>query len=121
MLSECAGVRRRGRVLETWVASPLAPRSPPRLLGMGKQTFYLITALPPPRPPPHGPLPAQPLAQQTQCAPAAKRAPVTLRECLAQGAAPTRLPEGSGSFASLRIPLSNGTLLARGLEQGAVG
>lgn len=103
-------------MLETWVASPLAPRSPPRLLGMGKQTFYLITALPPPRPPPHGPLPAQPLAQQTQCAPAAKRAPVTLRECLAQGAAPTRLPEGS-----LRIPLSNGTLLARGLEQGAVG
>lgn len=29
MLSECAGVRRRGRVLETWVASALAPRPPP--------------------------------------------------------------------------------------------
>lgn len=76
---------------------------------MGKQTFYLITALPPPRPPPHGPLPAQPLARQTQCA------PLTLRERLARGAAPTRLPKGSGSFASLRIPLSDGTWLARGL------
>lgn len=99
--------------------SPRVP--PPRLLGMGKQTFYLITALPPPRPPPHGPLPAQPLAQQTQCAVAAKRAPVTLRERLAQGAAPTRLPKGSGSFASLRVPLAYGTLLATGLTQGAVG
>lgn len=91
MLSECAEVRRRGRALETWVASALAPRPPARLLGMGTQTFYLITALPPPRPPTRGPRPAQPPAPQPQCLLRASSAPANHRQHLARCAAHARL------------------------------
>lgn len=102
-----------------------SPRVPPlRLLGMGKQTFYLITALPPPRPPPRGPLPAQPLTPQTQCA-AASSAPKTLWEHPARGAAPTHpptcLPGGLGSPVSPRVPSLHGALLVQSSPSGLWG
>lgn len=57
MLSECAGVRRRGRALETWVASAPAPRPPPPAPRHGKAdllSYHCSSAAPasPARPPP---------------------------------------------------------------------
>lgn len=98
-------------MLETWVASALAPR-PPRLLVMGKQTFYLITALPSPRPPTRSPLPAQPLTPQTQCVAVASPAPATLRLRLAWGAAPTCLHPFVRRLSIPRSPSLHRALLA---------
>lgn len=95
--------------------------TPPRLLGMGKQTFYLITALPPPRPPPRSPLPAQPLAPQTQCTAAASPTLATLRE---------HPPPTHWVWGTLHCPVSplptapcwpEGPLCSPSGQQGAVG